>query len=146
MFINPATGATVTGINFVNCWSSSAHTYDGLYIGGPVDGIEIIGHRFIANAGNGLYVAGPATNVHVDSCVAAGNGGGYGYIFAGSASSFALRNSHSGPYSGRPGHSYGVGVLSGSNNYVITGNTLLGNTKSLLDSGGSTKVVANNLV
>lgn len=146
MMINPATGATVNGLTFVNCWSSSAHTYDGCYIGGPVNGVELIGHRSLANRGNGFYIAGPAINVHIDSSVAAGNQAGHGFIAANSASKFAIRNCTSGPYAGQSGHANGISVLAGSNEYLLTGNALLGNTSSLSDSGGSTKVVANNLV
>lgn len=146
MLILPASGASVRGLSFVNCWSSSAQAYDGCYIGGPVDGVEFIGHRFFNNKGNGLYVVGPATNIHVDSCVASGNLAGYGFIFGGSATNFTVRNSRSGPYGGLPSQVYGVGVQAGCNNYMVVGNELSGNTSGpLQDLGGTNKVIANNL-
>lgn len=145
MLILPEAGARVLGLTFVNCWASSAQTYDGCYIGGPVNGCEFIGHRFFTNKGNGLYVAGPVTNVHVDASIATGNQGGYGFLFG--TTNFAVQGCQSGPYATLPGQSIGLGVLAGSNNYMITGNFLTGNSSSgLLDSGGPTKVVANNLV
>lgn len=144
MLILPDAGARVYGLTFVNCWASSAHTFDGCYVGGPVDGCDFIGHRFFTNKGNGLYVAGPATNVHVEASIATGNQGGYGFLFG--STNFAIRDCQSGPYASHPGQTIGLGVLAGSNNYMVTGNFLIGNTTtSLMDNGGPTKVVANNL-
>lgn len=149
MLINPAAGATVKGLNFVDCWSSTAQTYDGCYIGGPVDGVQFTGHRFFNNAGNGLIVVGPATNVFVDASGAAGNNGGNtsssGFAFN-NCQSFAVRNCRTGAYVGfGVSQTNGIIITPGCNNYIITGNIVAGNTTGINDAGGPNKVVANNL-
>lgn len=150
MLINPASGAIVKGLSFVNCWSSSA-TYDGCYIGGPTQGIQFAGHRFYNNQANGLYVTAPAQQVYVDACSASGNNGGQGSQNQGMAfigcNDFAVRNCRVGAISGYPvSQKYGILVDGGCNNYVITGNITLGNeTSGIYDAGGPNKVVADNL-
>ena len=150
MLINPATGATVRGLNFHNCWSSTAQTYDGCYIGGPVDGVQFVGHRFFNNAANGLVVNGPAANVFVDASIAAGNGtttsGSQGIGFTNSCSGFAVRNCRSGASAGF-GNTQADGILvdHGCDNYILIGNDTQGNTRGITDRGGPTKVVADNL-
>jgi hypothetical protein len=150
MLINPASGAMVKGLNFMDCWSASAQTYDGCYIGGPVDGVQFVGHRFFNNTGNGLIVVGPATNVFVDGSGAAGNNGGNsgssGFAFTNNCQSFAVRNCRTGAYANFPvTQQNGIIVTPGCNNYILTGNITLGNIIGINDAGGPNKVVANNL-
>ncbi len=151
MLINPASGATVRGLNFENCWSSSAQNYDGCYIGGPVDGVQFVAHRFFNNGANGLIVYGPASNVFVDASGSSGNGlahsGSAGMAFTGSCNGFAVRNCRVGPYAGfgTAGQTNGILVISGCDNYIITGNNTQGNATGISNGGGPTSVVTNNL-
>ncbi len=150
MMINPASGATVRGINFENCWSSTAQTFDGCYISGPTDGVQFVGHRFFNNKGNGLLVVGPAANVFVDASGASGNNrgssGSSGIAFTGNCSWFAVRNSRAGAYSGfGVSQANGILVNAGCDNYILTGNITHGNQVGISDAGGPTKVVADNL-
>lgn len=151
ILINPASGASVRGVNFENCWSSTALNYDGCYIGGPVDGVQFVGHRFFNNAANGLIVYGPAANVFVDASGSAGNGtqhtGSCGIGFTNSCSGFAVRNCRVGAYAGMgtAGQANGILVVGGCDNYIITGNDTQNNPTGISDGGGPTKVVVNNL-
>jgi len=152
ILINPDPAvATCRGLNFVNCWTASSHANDGCYIGGPVDGVQFIGHRFYNNYANGLIANGPAKNIFVDASAAAGNNagsvGGSGFVFAGGCTYFAVRNSRSGQYVSLPGQQqYGINVTSGCNNYILTGNMTAGNTAGGIgEPGASSRVVANNL-
>ena len=151
ILISPGAGGSVRGVNFTNCWSSTALNYDGCYIGGAVDGVQFVGHRFFNNASNGLIAYGPATNIFLDACGAAGNGGKFsgsqGIGFANSCSGFAVRNCRSGAYAGfGVSQAYGITVVGGCDNYILTGNITQGNSSAgINDGGGPTKVVANNL-
>ncbi len=99
--IDPASQATVCGVNFVNCWSSSCLNGDGCFIAGPTHGAQLTAHRFLNNRGNGLTVQGPAHSVYVDNSLVAGNSRGQpqvasGIVFGDGASGFAVRNTRSG--------------------------------------------------
>jgi|GEM_PF-3970944 len=144
----------IHGLTFTNCWAASSSTGNCCVIeGSGVDGVELIGHRFVnSSVGNGLYVTSSAKNVHVDASVATCCPSGSGYCFVNGANSFAIRNSHSGSYGSQgawalPSNSWGVTVGSGCTDYMVVNNTLKGNTTgSLQDLSLGPKVVANNLV
>jgi hypothetical protein len=109
-----------------------------------VDGVELLGHRFLQNAGNGLLVDEPARNVSVDACTAAGNQLS-GLAF--NCSDFAVRSSRSGAALG-----FGVSQASGiwvgraARRYLIVDNVTTGNAQhGIADDGAGPKAVANNL-
>lgn len=153
--IAPLPGARIRGLEFVNCWSSSTLTYDGCYIGGSdanaVDTVQFIGHRFLQNQANGLYVTGPAaTQIFLDACAVGGNNpsnnGNSGIVFTESCKNFAVRNCRIGAFAWfGTTQQNGILVTGGCNNYIITGNMMLGNITDINDSGGPNKIVANNL-
>jgi hypothetical protein len=144
IYVNPAPGAVCKGLSFMNCWSSSTQRGHGCYVGGGVDGVELLGHRTLQNEGHGLLVEMPARNVSVDACTAAGNRGS-GFVF--NATDFAVRNSRSGAALGfGVGQPAGIHVAASSTRYLIAGNVLTGNAgRGLLDEGVAPKMVANNL-
>ena len=144
IYVSPAPGAVCKGLSFVDCWSSSAQRGDGCYIGGPVDGVELLGHRFLQNAANGLLVEDPARNVSVDASTAAGNTLS-GLAF--NCSDFSVRGCRSGAT-----HGFGVSQTNGiwvsrpARRYLITDNVVNGNAQhGIADDGAAPKVVANNL-
>jgi len=144
IYVNPAAGAECKGLSFVNCWSSSAQRGDGCYVGGPTDGVELLGHRFLQNAGNGLLVDEPARNVTVDASTAAGNGRS-GLAF--NCSDFAVRSSRSGAALGfGVSQTNGIWVGRGARRYLIADNVTTGNAqRGIADEGAEPKIVANNL-
>jgi len=152
--IVPGTGGFASGINFSNCWSSSSIGGGCCVVAGNVDGCEFVGHRFFGAAvGNGLWVSGPARNILADSSIAAGIVNGYGFVFVGGATSFAVRNCFSGKYAAVSASSpsapnkYGIGVDTSCSKYMLVNNILASNTTSaLVDSGVAPKLTAPNLV
>ncbi|HEU5314723.1 MAG TPA: glycosyl hydrolase family 28-related protein [Chloroflexota bacterium] len=144
IYVNPALGAVCKGLSFVNCWSSSTQRGHGCYVGGPVDGVELLGHRSLQNDGHGILVEAPAANVSVDASTAAGNRGS-GFVF--NAADFAVRGSRSGSTLGfGPSQPAGIHVASRAARYLVTDNVLTGNLgRGLLDEGAGPRVVANNL-
>jgi hypothetical protein len=151
---NPANDSFIHSLTFTNCWSATTTVGNCCVIeGGGVNGVELIGHRFInAPQGSGLFVTQSAKNVRVDACTAAGCPNGSGYAFLNGANSFAVRNSHAGTYGSYDsgtlsGNLWGVTVGSGATDYLITSNTLKGNIwGALQDLATGPKIVANNLV
>ena len=157
--INADGGGQAVQLNFVNCWTNNSQVNNGIYIGGNVDRVNIIGHRAYRNYTNGIWVnAGGATNISIDSSEFSGNNlanGGHAGIRLGSTgnamSDVQVRNCRatgSGSIStgGTSYQAYGIIVASGTNDYMIVANNFRGNlTGARSDSGGSNKVVANNL-
>jgi hypothetical protein len=147
--IVPSTG-TAHSITFANCWSSGA-ALNCCVIGGPTNGVEFVGHRFLDSGVHGLYVQQPAMNVHVNSSVASGQPNGAGYFFDTAANHFSVTNSHAGPYGGAGGLSwggnkYGVYVASSCHDYIVSNNSLSGNTISgFINSGITPKIDTPNL-
>jgi hypothetical protein len=135
---------------FVECWTASfsAGAFGNCFvITGDVDGVQIVGHRFLNNSvGNGLYVSGASVkHVYVDASVAAGITSGTGFLFINGTTDFAVRNCHSGIYGGMPGNLCGIQVASGCSRYLISGCILESNTTNLVDSGATPKTVGPNL-
>ena len=157
--ITPASGGTAGELNFVNCWTNNSKAANGIYIGGNVNRVNFVGHRAYNNYTNGIWVSGGgAANVSIDSSEFSGNNvglGGNAGIRLGttgnSMSDVQVRNCRATgtifiPSGGGNNQAYGIIVASGTNNYMIVGNNLRGNaTGALSDSGGTNKVVANNL-
>lgn len=134
----------VWGLTFIGCWTAtllaSAGYTNCVTIGAGVDGVQFVGHRFFNSPGaHGLWVY-QAKNIYLDGCVASGFPNGGGFVFL-STVGFAVRNCHSGTYSGQVASKYGIYVDSACSKYLISGCTLLGNTNNLVDGGASPKAV-----
>jgi hypothetical protein len=148
MRIIPLGTGSIRAINFTQCWSASSTSGNLCTIGGNVDGVQFVGHRFFnCSVGNGLWVTGPvAQHIYVDSCIATTVSNGGGFVFVNGAQKFAVRNSHSGIYYGAPTNKWGIYVDNTCSKYVLTGCVLEGNsTSNLIDGGAAPKVVVNNL-
>lgn len=154
--VSPAASATVKGLNFEGCWTSSNTLYgvnvDGA---GTVNGLRFNGHRSYANVRSGYYLnsTGTVSNCAFVSCEASGNSasasGTYsGFDIAANIGAFSIVGCRSGPMSGL-GDTQARGILVNpgtSDNYIIVGNDLRGNTTGLVEGGsGTTKHVAHNL-
>ena len=156
ILIAPAASATVKGVNFVGCWTSS-NTLHGITAdgAGTVDGLRFTGHRSYRNTGSGYYLTNTGTviNTAFVSCEASGNSFGSSGVYSGfdiaaNIGAFSIVGCRSGPMSGLSDtQARGILVNPGtSDNYVIVGNDLRGNTTGLVEGGsGTTKHVAHNL-
>jgi hypothetical protein len=154
IFISPAAGGTVKGVNLVNCWTASSSgsggggvNGTGAVIGstGTVDGIRLIGHRFVANNTNGMILFG-GTHLLVDSAVFAGNGNGL-QVGAG-VSNWTVRNSQIGASDGFGNtQNYGIAITSGaSDNFAIENNSFFANITGAISNGatGTHNIIRNN--
>ncbi len=156
ILIAPAASATVKGVNFVGCWTSS-NTLHGITAdgAGTVDGLRFTGHRSYRNTGSGYYLTNTGTviNTAFVSCEASGNSFGSSGVYSGfdiaaNIGAFSIVGCRSGPMSGLVDtQARGILVNPGtSDNYIIVGNDLRGNTTGLVEGGsGTTKHVAHNL-
>ena len=156
ILIAPAASATVKGANFVGCWTSS-NTLHGITAdgAGTVDGLRFTGHRSYRNTGSGYYLTNTGTviNTAFVSCEASGNSFGASGVYSGfdiaaNIGAFSIVGCRSGPMSGLSDtQARGILVNPGtSDNYVIIGNDLRGNTTGLVEGGsGTSKHVAHNL-
>jgi len=151
----PTGTGNIRGGTFTGDWTSTNQLH-GFNIGGTgtVNGIRVIGHRSFNNVQSGYEVSNTgATNIEFNSDDAAGNSVGTFNTYSGfdigpGVSGFSITNSRSGFSSGQANsQSRGIIVNPGSsNNYLIEGNDLRGNTTSLLDLGtGSSKIIRSNL-
>lgn len=154
--VAPTASATVKGCNFEGCWTSS-NTLQGVNVdgAGTVNGLRFNGHRSYANVRSGYYLnnTGSVSNCAFVSCEASGNSasssGTYsGFDIAANIGAFSIVGCRSGPMSGL-GDTQARGVLVNpgtSDDYVIVGNDLRGNTTGMVEGGsGTAKHVAHNL-
>ena len=147
--ISPS-GSGIYHTKFTNCWFGIA-AQQGCVIDGTtyaVDGTSFSGCEFTTNTGEGLLITGThAINTEITGGWSGGNTGN-GISISNGASYFTITGHRVGPVAGGTGNATGILVAaSASDNYVIVGNNLRGNTTSLTDSGtGINKVVANNLI
>ncbi|MBT2180489.1 hypothetical protein KKP06_21985 [Ralstonia pickettii] len=152
--IAPTGTGIVLRLHFIGCWTSS-HTDTGFFVSsastGALSGIELIGHHAILNAGSGALFNNGTTNpdsVKVIGGDFAGNGQN-GIAFGAGVSNFIVEGAHSGAYVGQSGNgAWGLLVAAGaSNNYIINGNLMVGNTTGSISDGGtgSSRRVTNNL-
>jgi hypothetical protein len=155
--VTPASGATVKELFFVNNWTCNSQSANGVYIGGNVDRVKVVSHHAVNNYTNGIWVnAGGAQNVMIEASEFSGNNqagtaGNAGISLGSSGNSMSdvqvigCRATGATPGGGATQY-YGLYVASSTNNYILLGNNLRGNTGSnLSDNGGPNKVVANNL-
>ena len=156
----PSNGATVKGLFFDNCWSSTNNR--GVYVastsGGIVDTVHFTDCTFYNNQLQGALVdnaGGNVRNVEFNNCRAAGNsqaasGVSAGFDISNNVVNFAVRGCRSGAHAGFPAtQSYGILIGTGCNEYVITDNNLIGNvTAAAFDNSKSTSTfrsVSNNV-
>jgi hypothetical protein len=156
--INPSGNGSVVRCRFTGCWTSS-HVNSGVTIRADgsslIDGIEFIGHHCfvngLQNSEPGFTVlagTGKTLNIRVNGGSFSGNGGS-GIAISAGITDFSIIGARMGSGFGVAGNAqWGIQVNPGnSNNYVINGNDLRGNTLGGLSDGGTgaTKAVTNNL-
>ncbi|CAJ0710722.1 glycosyl hydrolase family 28-related protein [Ralstonia thomasii] len=152
--IAPTGNGVVIRLHFIGCWTSS-HTDSGFFVQssstGALDGIEITNHHAILCAANGMLFNNGTTNPSGITILGgdfAGNGQN-GIAFGAGVLNFSVIGAHSGAYAGQAGNGqWGILIAAGaSNQYVIQGCHLLGNTSGTISDGGtgSTKFIENNI-
>lgn len=152
--IAPTGNGVVVRLHFIGCWTSS-HTDSGFVVqsssSGVLDGIEITNHHAILCTGSGVLLNSGTTNpssvtiLGGDFC---GNGQD-GIAIGAGVVNFSIIGAHCGAYAGQSGNGqWGILIAAGaSNQYVIQGCHLLGNTSGTISDGGtgSTKFIENNI-
>lgn len=136
--ISAAGSATVRGLFFDNCWSSTNNR--GVLIntttGGVVDTVHFTDCTFYNNNLQGVLIdnaGGNVRNIEFNNCRAAGNSlsssGTYaGFDIGNNTGGFALRGCRAGAHAGfAASQSYGILIGTGCNEYHIMDNNLIGN-------------------
>lgn len=158
-----AGSGTVLGQVFLNCWAGSNGTI-GTYksINGTGfriengDGILLSGARVINNGGNGVDLYSGAKNVEIGGGIFAGNSQdssaiAQGIVVRANTQRFRIHDVRAGQSVGETAadpQAYGIDILSGCDNYIVTGNDTTGNTTGGLNNTpgtAATRIVANNL-
>lgn len=143
------TGTGIVQIVHIIGSESNAHTGPAVLFntGGTINGVDIVNLISASDPNNIQILAG--SDIHINGLAAQGSASlvNSGVNVAAGVSSWSVTNSRIGAAYGRPGKAIGINVAPGaSNNYIITGNDLTGNTSNLLDGGtGTSKLVNNNL-
>lgn len=136
--IAPTGTGLVQGVRLMGTWTS-AHTGQGVNLaatGGTIAGIELIGHQCFSNGGNCVSV-GAGTDVHILGGVYAGNTGS-GLSVAAGVSFFSVVGARIGNGYDKAGNAFGIFIAAGSSNdYLIVGNDLTGNTSANFSDGGT---------
>lgn len=138
IIVTPSNGATVKGLFFSNCWSSS--NLHGVNIlagtgGGAVDGIFFNNCTLFNNARQGAIVQS-GNNIEFNNCRVSGNSqspsGTYaGIDIANGLSNFAVRGTRSGAIAGFANtQSYGLLIGTTCDIYQITDNNFIGNVNA----------------
>lgn len=146
------TGGNIIRIIFDQCWFSSS-TNQGVILSktsgsGTLAGVLFDGCQFFLNGSHGLWIANSAwEDVFVQGCAAAQNGGD-GINVAANTGKFQIQNCRIGASQGLTANANGIVIAAGSSdNYVIAGNDLRGNTSAALSDGGTgtSKRILGNL-
>lgn len=145
------TAGQILRANISNSWMATCAA--GLYVQGVVKGLSVVNCDVFGNKSSGIDLAGGAivTGSMFTANKIAGNGiisGGSGITVGAGVSGFAIQDNVIGPAADFGPNTAGIYIAPGaSNDYIITGNRLRGNSVAgLLDNGtGANKVVANNL-
>lgn len=149
----PTGSGAISRTRFVNCWFGSNGTAGsgaGLEIrSGNVKGVTLSACDIYDNKGDGLRILTGANldNLILTGSSVAGNTGS-GISIGAAVSNFNITNNKIGPSGNFGANAYGIYINAGaSDNYMITGNSIRGNTSGqLVDGGtGTNKVVSNNL-
>lgn len=151
--IFPTNAATVRGLFFDNCWSSTNDR--GVHIqtsaGAIVDTVHFTDCTFYNNQLQGVLVdnaGGNVSNIEFNNCRAAGNslaasGVSAGIDFGNNITGFAVRGSRSGAHAGFPAtQSYGILIGTGCDQYQLLDNNLIGNvTGGAVDNSAGTSTL-----
>lgn len=147
ILLNGVTGA-IHRVTIDNSWASSCGV--GIQVKGTVTGLSIQGTEVFANSSTGIDIVSGAV---ITGAVIAGNrvagNGGAGISIAANVGGFTLASNVIGPAADFGANLFGIYLDTGtSNNYLIQGNRLRGNTNSGLVDGGSgvNKSVTGNLI
>jgi hypothetical protein len=142
IYLAPGNGQTAVRSRFVGCWATSA-TGNGVEISptgtGVVTGVEFLGHHAYFNGGHGFDINGGAstTGVKITGSQIGANTGN-GVDVAANVGKFQLVGNAIGTGSGHAANANGVVIAAGaSDQYVIVGNDLSGNTGAALTDGGT---------
>lgn len=152
--IEPAAGLIVKGVTFMNSWSAT-NALSGFVISGagPVDGVQLLGHRSVNNGQSGYVLASPnAVNTAFLGCIASGNSAATPGLYSGfdvgsGVKQFQIQGCTAGAALGFSG-SQNRGVLinpGASTDYIVTGNTLLGNTVAMFNGATGSGIVSANI-
>lgn len=152
--VNPGGTGSVVRLRFVGTWGSS-HSQQGTLLQADgtstIDGIEFIGHHAINNGGPGILLqnsSGTLKNIRIVGGFY-GNNVTQGVAVGAGVSEFSIIGARLGSGFGVAGNtSQGIAIIAGaSNNYVIKGNDVRGNTiAGISDLGtGTAKYVSENL-
>ena len=158
--VTPSNGASVNGLFFDNCWSSTNNR--GVLIqpvtGGMVDGVFFTDCTMYNNQLQGSIVNdtdGTVVNIEWNSCRIGGNSqasfGTYeGIGLSNGLEHFAIRDCKIGEQAGfGVTQSYAVLIGIGSDNYIVTGNDFTGNSSGTYAdfslATAQNKVVVDNL-
>lgn len=147
-----AAGAAIVRVRFNGCWFSSSGTNGALLdtssFGGSIDGVTFIDPEALLNGSQGINLAGTGTvRVKIIGGKIGGNASA-GVLANAGVGQFQIYAATIGPIGAVGGNNIGIQVLAGaSNNYIINGNDLTGNTASALNDAGAglIKAVNNNL-
>jgi hypothetical protein len=164
--IKPGAGGTAAMLRFTNVWSAGAGqastmntTAPGIELDGSaasalVRSIEFIGCESYSNLGHGLWAHGAGVqNIFIQGGDYSSNGkgniaGARAGIKIDGVNFFSVRGIFAGqtPWYGST-QVYGLHVGAGSNNFIVTGNMLVGNITQNMqdDTSGANKVVSDNL-
>jgi hypothetical protein len=145
--MKPTGTGVVQFIRLNGCWTSS-HVNQGIDIGstGNVVGVELIALQCYNNAGNGIAIAG-GSDYHILGGIFCGNVAS-GISISPNVNSFSIVGARIGSGYSKPGNAYGIYIAPGtSNEYIIVGNNLGGNTVANFSDGGtgSLKTITGNI-
>jgi len=150
-------GGGVGDVNLVNSWAATNGQH-GLMTGANLDGLTVVGSRFLNNQRNGVYLQGgkninfSGNQIYMNSMAATASY--QGVLVDASTSHFILNSNRIGGPVGHIGtvatnrQGYGILIGAGTADYeVITGNDLTGNFTGAYSSGatGTNVFVSENL-
>lgn len=141
----------VYDVKIANTWFGLSQSKFGLYVApsgaGVVDGLSISNPAFVDNGDSGFIAVGTGvTNWSVNGGYSSSNADA-GVRAASGTTKFSITNHRAGNIAGRGANNYGIKIGGAADNYVITGNNLIGNTTAAMDESGTgtTKTITNNL-
>jgi hypothetical protein len=142
-------GGNITNIKLTNNWAGS-NQHNGIVIqggSGTMGVVEIVSCTCINNGFSGIAdIATIPHRVRVLGGVMAANLGSAAVAFGSGVSNFSVQGAYIGPFGIFAANTTGIALLGGNDNFVISGNSVVGNTTSIYIasySGTSGKIVDN---
>jgi len=144
VIISPTGTGSVRRITFDSAWFSGSTGGNGVTISGNVNGAQFENCELYSNASNGFSISS-ALSVLINGCTIAGNISRG--ITLSNVTGVTITGNTIAQAAGYSANSIGVEILGTSNNYLVSGNRINGNTVAqIVDSAsGATKLVTNNL-